>query len=145
MLVVLHALLCGWQLIECENLVDQGRHAAIGQHGQQVALQRLRCGNAVRQIAHLVGHAEQLQALAVQRAEVDARVDLADDVSNKVQPRLEAHGLDACGKNTAADGVHHQVHPLILSGLHDGWNEVGRAGVQRDIEAQRLEAFEFFQ
>ena len=78
------------------------------------------------------------QHLAEQRPEVDARVNLAVDIAHHGQPCLEAHGFDACGKDTAADGVYHQVHALATGGFEHGGHEIAAARLDAHVEPQRL-------
>jgi hypothetical protein len=127
---------------EREHLVDDGPDAPLGEGGKQVRDECRHAGGALLGRAQLVGDTEEREALGVQRLDVHLRVELVVHVADGREPALEGHAADAFGEDRAADGIHDEVHALVLGRLHDRLAEIGRARAQAQVQSEGLQAGE---
>ena len=133
-----------WQLVKGIDLVDEGLQLAAGEERQEIPLEALDRRRALRRGAQLVRHTEELQALRVQRLEIDLAFHAAVEVADGGEASLVSHRADAFGEHRAADIVHDQIHAFAVGRLHHGIVEVGLAALNRHVEAERLELLQLF-
>src|SRR5712692_11962194 len=138
--VGLHELDGPAEVAELEDLVDDRVNLAGLEVGHDVADEAPHGLRALRRRAEPVADAEDGQAVAMQRFEIDGRAELAIHVPDRRQPSLVAERPETFGEHRPADVVHHEIHALAVGGLHDGVVEVAGAGPDADVEPVLLES-----
>ena len=89
-------------------------------------------------VAVLVRHAEELQALRVQRVDVELGLHHPVEIADGGEASLEGERADALGEHRPADVVDHQVDPFAAGRLHDRVVEVRLSRFDADIETERF-------
>src|SRR5436190_4198030 len=133
-----HRLLRARKLAERENLLDQRPDAAVGDRRKNVRDESAHAACALLGIAQLVRHAEHLQALGMQRIQIDLGLQLAIHVSDDCQTPFERERAHAFCEHRAADRVDRDIHTAAAGCFEHGLAELAGASLQREIEAERL-------
>src|SRR5712692_5310660 len=140
--VGLHELDGPAEVAELEDLVDDRVNLAGLEVGHDVADEASHGLRALPRRTEPVADAEDGQAVAMQRLEIDGRAELPVHVSHRGQPPFVAERPETFGEDRAADVVHDQVHALALGRLHHRVVEVGGPRLNADVEPVLLEPAE---